>query len=104
MAYCVLRICLLAFTVVGATDSQSETVKPEHNPVFVELVEKGVLMPDGTRYKLPQPAMADGLDAEGQKAAIAKIAAGRYSLKSLMRKRSSAPVIIRIRTLKAPEG
>jgi hypothetical protein len=76
----------------------------DDNPVFADLLQKGVTMSDGKDYKLPAPAVADALDAAGQRAAIEKISGGRYTFEDLMQKTSSAPVMIKIRTLKAAEG
>lgn len=98
------ELCLLALRADTVVTTPNETPTLDGNPVFVELVEKGITMSDGKLYKLPQPAMADGLDADGQKAAIEKVAAGRYSLEELMRKISSAPVLVKVSTLKATEG
>ncbi len=61
-------------------------------------------MSDGKVYKLPQPTMADGLDAAGQRAAMEKIAGGRYKVEDLLLKSTAAPVLIKFRTLKAAEG
>jgi hypothetical protein len=96
MHFVLLQVCLL---IVSA-----ETQATEGNPVLTELLEKGVTMSDGKDYKLPLPAITDGLDAAGQKAVIEKIAGGRYAIEDLMRKSSSAPVMIKVRTLKASEG
>jgi hypothetical protein len=87
----------------GNVEAPANAPALDNNPVFIELVEKGVTMSDGKAYKLPAPAMADGLDAAGQKAVIEKIAGKRYTLEDLMRKSSSAPVVVRVRTLKAAQ-
>ncbi|MGD0654863.1 MAG: hypothetical protein ABSA16_11000 [Thermoguttaceae bacterium] len=95
--YAVLfNVCLLAacFEARAADD----------NPVFAELLQKGVTMSDGKAYKLPAPAVANDLDAAGQLSAIEKISGGRYTYEDLVQKTSSAPVMIRIRTLKTAEG
>jgi hypothetical protein len=95
-----LMICLIAAcaeAVAGAPDAVN-------NPILSELLDKGVLMSDGKTYKLPPPAMTDALDAASQKVAIEKISGGRYSFEDLVQKTTSAPVMIRIRTLKTAEG
>jgi hypothetical protein len=76
----------------------------DDNPVFVDLTQKGVIMSDGKAYKLPAPSLDAALDAESQRAVIDKIAAGRYSFDDLSQKSTSAPVLIKIRTLKPLEG
>jgi hypothetical protein len=73
------------------------------NPVFHELVEKGVTMSDGSTMKLPPPFLADGLDAAAQQAALAKLCDARTPLSEVMRKASSAPIVMKVRTLKAGE-
>lgn len=45
------------------------------NAVFKELRETGVPLSNGETPTLPAPALADGLDAAGQQAAIAKVVA-----------------------------
>ncbi|MGD0518009.1 MAG: hypothetical protein ABSA26_10790, partial [Thermoguttaceae bacterium] len=75
----------------------------DDNPVFADLLQKGVTMSDGKAYKLPAPAVADALDAAGQLSAIEKISRGRYTYEDLVQKTTSAPVMIKIRTLKAAE-
>ena len=94
------NLCLLTVSAEAAAGTQAV----EANPILTELMEKGVMMSDGKAYKLPAPAMADVLDAAGQKAAIEKIAGGRFTFEELVQKTTSAPVMIRIRTLKAAEG
>jgi hypothetical protein len=94
------NICLVAISAEAATGTSAV----EANPVLTELMEKGVMMSDGKAYKLPAPAMADVSDAAGQKEAMEKISGGRYSFDDLVQKSTSAPVMIRFRTLKAAEG
>jgi hypothetical protein len=91
---CLLFVCA---DVVGTTVIVA-------NPVLTELMEKGVMMSDGVAYKLPPPAMTDALDAASQKVAIEKISGGRYTFEDLVQKTTSAPVMIRFRTLKTAEG
>jgi len=99
--YAVLfNICLLA---VGA-EATERTPTIERNPVFTELLDKGVTMSDGKAYKLPPPAMVGGLDAAAQKTVIEKIAGARFKVEDLMLKSSAAPVVIKFRTLKTAEG
>lgn len=90
-----LKLCLFFACI--------EVRAAEENPVFEELVEKGVMMSDGKAYKLPRPVLTDALDAASQRAAIEKIAGGRYKVEDLMLKTSSAPVMTKFRTLKAAE-
>jgi hypothetical protein len=92
------QLCLFAVSAEAVAGT------PATNPVLAELLDKGVTMSDGKEYKLAMPAMGDGLDAAGQKAVLDKIAGGRYTFEDLIRKSTSAPVMIKFRTLKAAEG
>ena len=92
---CLLAICAEAIAAGPGVET---------NPMLSELLDKGVTMSDGRAYKLPAPAMADALDAASQKAAMEKISGGRYTFDDLVQKTTSAPVMIRMRTLKAAEG
>ena len=99
MNFVLIQLCLLSVCV----EAPDGTAGVEGNSVLAELMNKGVTMSDGKAYKLPPPTMADGLDFTDQRAAIKKIAGERYKVEDLMRKTSSAPVVIRFRTLKASE-
>jgi hypothetical protein len=90
-----LPIVLVALAAAGPTAA---------NPLFQELVTKGVKMSDGTRAKLPLPILADGLDAAGQRAALGKVADARNSVKDLLAKSFYAPVVVKVRTVKPSEG
>ena len=74
------------------------------NPVCKRLLEQGVKMSDGTAFRLRPPIMADGLDAAGQLAAIAKVADDRAPVSELLAKSSYAPVVTKVRTVKPPQG
>ena len=74
------------------------------NPVFKELVEKGIAMSDGTTVKLPPPILPDGLDAAGQKAAIDKAAGPKTNFAELIKKSFYTPVVVKVRTPNATEG
>ncbi len=100
MPIILIKLCLFA----ACAEALAAAPAIETNPILSYLLDKGVMMSDGKAYKLPAPAMTDALDAASQKAAIEKIAGTRYTFEDLAQKTSSAPVIIRIRTLKAAEG
>jgi hypothetical protein len=84
-----IPIILAALTAANASAGE--------NPVFKELIEKGVTMSDGTAFKLPPPILADGLDAAAQRAAMDEAGDARSSAAELVRK-SSAPVVVKVRT------
>jgi hypothetical protein len=91
------RSVLLLVVLSVALPSRGE------NPVFTEILEKGLKMSDDTVVKLPSPILADGLDAAGQKAAI-EAADARSSFEELVKKSYYTPVVVKVRTVKAPEG
>lgn len=74
------------------------------NPVFNELLERGVIMSDGTALKLKPPILPDGLNAAEQRAAIAKVADARAPVHELLAKTAMAPVVTKVRTANASEG
>jgi hypothetical protein len=82
-------------TTVAADDAAPQ------NPVFRELIEKGVVMSDGSAVPLPPPILADGLTADEQQATLKKLCDARTPLEDVLSKASSAPVVIKIRTIKA---
>jgi hypothetical protein len=89
----ILSILLVAAAATDAT--------PGENPVFRELVGQGVSMSDGATFKLPPPILPDGLDAAGQRAAIARAPRARSTFQELVAKSFYAPVEVKIRTLRA---
>ena len=91
-----LHLALLALAAVNGAAAD--------NPVFQELLKTGIKTSDGTLVKLPPPILADGLDAAGQHAALAKVADARNSVKDLLGKSYYAPVVVKIRTVKESPG
>lgn len=71
------------------------------NPVFSALVGEGVVMSDRRAIKLPPPILPDGLDAAGQRAALQRAADANIPLDRLLQKSFYAPVVVKVRTLKA---
>lgn len=95
-----LDFTLISLLLIAVTPLTSADTAPE-NPVLRELLEKGVTMSDGKAYKLPPPAMGEGLSAAEQKAVIEKIGKAKgYSFADLTDSRTAAPVVIAIRALK----
>jgi hypothetical protein len=73
---------------------------PQTNPILLDLIGKGVAMPDGSFVKLPPPVLPDGLDADAQAEALTKILPPRVSLEQFTQKSSSAPHALKIRTVR----
>jgi hypothetical protein len=91
-------ILALAIVVLAAVNGPAA-----ENPIFQELTAKGVKMSDGSVRKLPRPILADGLDAAGQREAIGKVADARSSFEQLVAESYYAPVVVKVRTIKASE-
>lgn len=66
------------------------------NPVYQQLVEDGVLLPDGRSVKLPEPLLAEGMDAAAQRAALEKLERPGKTLKDMMRATIPAPFVLEI--------
>ncbi|MEN6458754.1 MAG: hypothetical protein ABFC63_07465 [Thermoguttaceae bacterium] len=91
---------LIVLTLVALAGGQPT----QQNPVFKELLDRGIAVSDGTSLRLPPPILADGLDAAAQRAALDRAADARSSAADLLRKSSFAPVVVKIRTVKRPKG
>jgi hypothetical protein len=89
------RLIPVVFAVVlltlplAAADSGAPT-----NPLFEKLRTEGVAIDSEQKVKLPAPVMADGLDAKGQQAVLAKLAGESYTVEDLLRKSVVAPHIL----------
>jgi hypothetical protein len=92
---------LMVFRLITAILLGVDSPSPE-NPLFAELLEKGILISDDVRVKLPPPVITDGLDAEAQHAAIAGIAGLNHPLDELLRKSVVAPFELNIRAIETP--
>ncbi|MCE5269105.1 MAG: hypothetical protein LLG00_14615 [Planctomycetaceae bacterium] len=88
------------FTLIGVALLALAVEKPAaENPVFRELLDRGITASDGTVLRLPKPIVADGLDAAGQRAAMEKAPNRRRSVVELTGKSYYTPVEISIRNL-----
>jgi hypothetical protein len=66
------------------------------NTLFRELNTAGVPLGPDARAPLPAPLLADGLDAAGQKSALAELADDTHPLEALLRKSVVAPLKLKI--------
>ena len=96
----IMNVLVLHLALVTLAAAAGPTAE---NPLFQDLVTQGVKMSDGTRVKLPPPILADGLTAAGQRAALIKVSDARNSVKDLVAKSYYAPVVVKVRTVKASE-
>ena len=68
----------------------------DDNPIFDNLVNKGIEISGPALCKLPPPIMADGLDAAGQKRALAQASDEHHPIDALLRKSVVAPFVLKI--------
>ena len=99
-----LSYVTLALAMLAAQNAVGENATLPENPIFKELVERGVTLSDGKAVKLPQPIMGDNLDAAAQWAAIEKISDARHPAKDLVENSRYAPVMVKVRTVRRPKG
>lgn len=90
-----MNLVLGAFLAMAAAQDGHE----QRNPIYRELRQSGVAVSPTIKVLLPEPAMADGLDAQAQEAVIKKLAGNDYSLEDLTRKSPVAPHILRLRDI-----
>jgi hypothetical protein len=64
--------------------------------IYQTLVEQGVSLGGQETIKLPQPVLADGLDAAQQRQAIEALLAGRYDWDAFTRKSVVSPLLLKI--------
>ena len=74
------------------------------NPIFKELVERGITLANGKPVKLPRPIMGDNLDAAAQRAAIEKVSDARHPAEDLLGNSRYAPVMVKIGTVRRPKA
>lgn len=68
------------------------------NKILAALTETGVSAADSAPTRLPGPTMPDGLDAQAQRSALAKLPGARHSPEQLLRKSAVAPFELQIRS------
>jgi len=74
-----------------------------HNPIYRELLQKGVRVAGGDYVVLPAPTLADGMDAKAQRAAIEAIPERHVPVEALLRKSVVAPLVFRFWKIEAPD-
>lgn len=86
-----LRIGLLTLAILAV-----QRPCPAQNPVFQELVTRGVPMSATELVPLPQPTLTEGMSAAEQRKRIEALADKRYSWEDLTRRVVVAPFILKI--------
>jgi len=75
----------------------------EANPLFQELRETGVAVGEA-KVPLPEPLMADGLDAAGQEKVIRGVIGGEFRFADFVRNSPVAPISLDVRSIAAPNA
>jgi hypothetical protein len=86
-------IAMVSLTWIGQTEKDHQA----ENTVFKSLLNPGIDVGGGFKAKLPAPTMPDGLDASGQKAAIAALIKNEYSFAEFTRKSVVSPQLLKLR-------
>jgi hypothetical protein len=89
---------------LGIALAAAVAARAEENPVFQQLIEKGVPVPDGTLVKLPPPTLTEGMDAAAQRAAIGQVAQPAHTADDLLQNSNAAPLAMQIQALKTIAG
>lgn len=84
-----LSLCVLV--------TNSDPKLSSENPLYQHLVTNGLEIGSGLRTQFPAPYLADGLDAAGQKEALAKFLGQDYSFEEFTRNSVVAPLVLRLR-------
>ena len=92
----------LPLLILAATFAEAEEDHLQANPVYRQLREPGLALSDDVREPLPEPTMADGLDAGAQRAALEEIAKDAYPLDQLLRRSVVARHILQMQRLEQP--
>jgi hypothetical protein len=71
----------------------------QHNALYKELLDPGLLVVPNIRAKFPTPTMSDGLDAAKQKAIIAQLIGNDYVYEEFTRKSAVAPQLLKLRDI-----
>lgn len=76
---------------------------PAQNPVYRELLQKGVRVAEADHVVLPAPTLTDGMDARAQRAALEAIPERHMPVDALLRKSVVAPLVFRYRKIETPD-
>jgi hypothetical protein len=99
-----IHAVLAFFSILGAflgTGTQAAAQDPHltRNPLYHQLLEKGVSLSQQHALKFLAPTMADSLDAQAQRKVIEKLAGNDYPLEELARSSVVAPHIVKFREI-----
>jgi hypothetical protein len=75
---------------------EGDALHSERNPIYREVLERGIAVTKADQHKLSPPYLADGLDADAQRKFIEELGGRRYPWESLTRKSTVAQQIIQI--------
>ena len=88
----------------AAAAAADDAAPLRENPIFMELTQKGLKMPEGTVVKLPPPILADGLDAAAQEEAIMKFVPLDCTFADFVIDDAHAPLGMKIPPIKSKPG
>src|SRR5258708_7819191 len=86
----------VAILILAVAGGNHETI----NPLYQGLRTPGVSLAPNAQTPPPPPSMADGLDAAGQQAVLAKIVGDRYPLDEFTRDSVVAPFVLKFPEVK----
>lgn len=93
-------VMLASFALVAFVHGQGASdAHREKNPIYKELLEKGVSVGAGQALRFPEPTLTDKLDKQAQLDAIKKLAGDDYPLDELLRSSIVAPHILKFRDI-----
>jgi hypothetical protein len=92
----VLFLAALAFSLAATPSVAAPPEAGHENALFHELTTVGVSLGSDAHAPLPAPLLPDGLDAAGQKQALAELADDTHPVEALLRKSVVAPLKLKI--------
>lgn len=91
-----MRVAFARILLVASFALVPESRIRAANGVYEALVDQGVALDADETVRLPQPVLADGLDAVAQRQAIEPLLAGRYEWSEFTRKSVVSPLLLKI--------
>ncbi len=91
----------LVLTFLSAAAAVAEEVK---NPLFEELVSRGIVLPDGPTVKLPDPLLPPGSPPPADTGALLDKAAGRVPVELFRRRTINAPFSLKISSVEKADN
>jgi hypothetical protein len=93
-----MKYLLHLIIIIASASCLSAADQPAANPLFDELLNKGLAIPKVPPLKLPTPLLNDGMDAKARKAVIDK-AADKLPVELFLKKSDNAPFTLKINSI-----